>query len=90
MLIYYLQSIARSLRLSNQQLRMQIQNASIPGHLTMAKVCQQEAWVLTSRGQENRSKVHGKMELTDNVCLGAKAYIQGVFRKFLAPNQPAE
>ncbi|XP_069867607.1 transmembrane channel-like protein 3, partial [Dipodomys merriami] len=27
MLIYYLQSIARSLRLSNQQLRMQIQNA---------------------------------------------------------------
>jgi hypothetical protein len=29
MLIYYLQSIARSLKLSNQQLRMQIQNASI-------------------------------------------------------------
>ncbi|KAK1327736.1 hypothetical protein QTO34_012641 [Cnephaeus nilssonii] len=28
MLIYYLQSIARSLRLSNRQLRMQIQNAS--------------------------------------------------------------
>ncbi|MXQ82890.1 hypothetical protein E5288_WYG022812 [Bos mutus] len=29
MLIYYLQSIARSLKLSNHQLRMQIQNASI-------------------------------------------------------------
>ncbi|EDM08748.1 rCG64374, partial [Rattus norvegicus] len=29
MLIYYLQSIARSLKLSSQQLRMQIQNASI-------------------------------------------------------------
>lgn len=29
MLIYYLQSIARSLKLSNHQLKMQIQNASI-------------------------------------------------------------
>lgn len=28
MLIYYLQSVARSLRLSNQQLRAQIQNVS--------------------------------------------------------------
>lgn len=33
MLIYYLQSIARSLKLSNQQLRMQIQNASITSSL---------------------------------------------------------
>lgn len=39
MLIYYLQSIARSLKLSNQQLRMQIQNASIASSL-LCHVCQ--------------------------------------------------
>lgn len=33
MVIYYLQSIARSLKLSNQQLRMQIQNVSTASSL---------------------------------------------------------
>ena len=37
MLIYYLQSIARSLKLSNHQLRIQIQNASIMSSLLLCE-----------------------------------------------------
>ncbi|EHB07856.1 Transmembrane channel-like protein 3 [Heterocephalus glaber] len=51
MLIYYLQSIARSLKLSNQQLRVQIQNASIPNKKKAAQMV--EARIQT---QEESSK----------------------------------
>ena len=39
MLIYYLQSIARSLKLSNHQLKVQIQNASIVSSLLLCLLC---------------------------------------------------
>lgn len=48
MLIYYLQSIARSLKLSNHQLKVQIQNASITP-LLMGK-CGRHGAGLASRG----------------------------------------
>uniref|UniRef100_A0A8D1R8R5 Transmembrane channel-like protein n=1 Tax=Sus scrofa TaxID=9823 RepID=A0A8D1R8R5_PIG len=42
MLIYYLQSIARSLKLSNHQLRMQIQNASIINLIVQTRIQTQD------------------------------------------------
>ncbi|KAM6202388.1 transmembrane channel-like protein 3 [Rhynchocyon petersi] len=57
MLIYYLQSIARSLKLSNHQLKMQIQNASIMRFLSedKKKVAQMvEARIQTQEESTNR------------------------------------
>ncbi|XP_040825218.1 transmembrane channel-like protein 3 isoform X1 [Ochotona curzoniae] len=68
MLIYYLQSIARSLRLSNQQLRMQIQNARSEDKKKVAQMVEGTAMPATARmagprtgreAHENTGRPHG-------------------------------
>ncbi|XP_038622941.1 transmembrane channel-like protein 3 [Tachyglossus aculeatus] len=60
MLIYYLQSIARSLKLTNNQLRMQIQNGRLEDKRKVVQMT--AARIQTQEGSETKPQKEGKAE----------------------------